>query len=141
MPTIEFHYEDNFELDNVDTFLSWIKRVVNSENYKVGDINYIFSNDTYLGRIHEQFMNNKELTDIITFDYVEGNVVSGDIFISIERVMENAGIYRVEFYNELLRVMSHGLLHLMGYKDKSKEDSLLMRNKENEKIGMFHVEQ
>ena len=141
MPTIEFHYEDNFKLEGINAYLLWIERIIGSENYLVGDINYIFCNDEYLAEIHEQYLNNTDLTDIITFDYVEENVISGDIFISTERVRENAGIFNVDFERELLRVMSHGLLHLMGYKDKSDQDTLLMREKENEKIEMFHVEQ
>ena len=140
MPTIEFHYEDNFKLDHIDVYLSWIERIIKSENYLVGDINYIFCKDEYLAKLHEEYLNNQDLTDIITFDYVDGNVISGDIFISVERVKENAERFEVDFTDELRRVMSHGLLHLMKYKDKSAEDSLLMREKENEKIEMFHVE-
>ena len=140
MPTIEFHYEDNFTLDHIDAYLSWIERIIKSESYLVGDINYIFCNDEYLAKLHEEYLNNQDLTDIITFDYVDGNVISGDIFISVERVRENAEVFKVDFKDELRRVMSHGLLHLMKYKDKSAQDSLLMREKENEKIEMFHVE-
>ena len=141
MPKIEFHYEDEFRLKNDRDYLSWIERIILSENHRLGDINFIFCNDEYLSGLHQQFLDNEDFTDIITFDYVENDLMAGDIFISVERVRENALTFEVSFDNELKRVMSHGLLHLMGYKDKSEEDILLMRRKENEKIEMFHVEQ
>ena len=141
MPTIEFHYEYDFQLENNAAFLSWIEEVANSENYSIGSLNYIFCNDEYLAQLHLKYLNKEDLTDIITFDYVEDDVISGDIFISIERVKDNASSFKVDFKEELLRVMSHGLLHLMGYQDKSDEDSAVMREKEDEKIKMFHVEQ
>ena len=141
MPTIEFHYEYDFQLENNAAFLSWIEEVANSENYRIGSLNYIFCNDEYLAELHLKYLDNQDLTDIITFDYVENDVISGDIFISIERVKDNASSFKVDFKEELLRVMSHGLLHLMGYHDKSEKDSAVMREKEDEKIKMFHVEQ
>ena len=91
--------------------------------------------------LNQTYLSHDTLTDIITFDYVEGTSVSGDIFISVDRLKENAAIFKVSFEEERLRVMAHGLLHLMGYKDKTTEDQLVMSNKENEKIKMFHVEQ
>ena len=141
MPTIEFHYEYDFQLENNAAFLSWIEEVANSENYRIGSLNYIFCNDEYLAELHLKYLDNQDLTDIITFDYVENDVISGDIFISIERVKDNASSFKVDFKEELLRVMSHGLLHLMGYHDKSEKDRAVMREKEDEKIKMFHVEQ
>ena len=141
MSTIEFHYENDFRIEESKTYRLWIDRVIHSENFKTGSINYIFCEDDYLNIIHQKYLKKEYLTDIITFDYVENDIVSGDIFISIERVRENAEMYQVEFENELLRVMSHGLLHLMGYDDRSEKDKTLMREKEEEKIKMFHVEQ
>ena len=141
MSTIEFHYENDFRLEDSKAYQLWIDRVIRSENFNAGTLNYIFCDDDYLSRIHQKYLKKEDLTDIITFDYVENNTVSGDIFISIERVKENALIYQVEFKNELLRVMSHGLLHLVGYDDISEKDRTLMREKEEEKIKMFHVEQ
>jgi probable rRNA maturation factor len=104
-------------------------------------LSYIFCNDQYLLDLNQTYLSHDTLTDIITFDYVEGTVVSGDIFISVDRLKENAAIFKVSFEEERLRVMAHGLLHLMGYKDKTTEDQEVMSNKENEKIKMFHVEQ
>ena len=141
MPKIEFHFENDFRLLNLDAYRVWIKRIIKSENFVTGDINYIFCNDVRLADIHLKYLDKDDLTDIITFDYAEGNSLSADIFISTERVTENAGIFNASLEEEMLRVMSHGLLHLMGYKDKTKSDVALMREKENEKIRMFHVEQ
>ena len=109
----------------------WVKRVAQSEGKEVGNINYIFCDDEYL--------QHDTLTDIITFDYSEGKVLHSDIYISVERVKENANIFKVPFQKELLRVLAHGLLHLCGYKDKTPEDSALMRNKEEEKMNLFTV--
>jgi rRNA maturation RNase YbeY len=88
-----------------------------------------------------QYLNHDTLTDIISFDYTEGKLISGDIFVSVERVKDNALDFKVSFEEELKRVLAHGVLHCFGYKDKTKEDALLMRNKEEEKILLFHVEQ
>lgn len=137
---IEFHYETDFTLSNTGSFEAWLMKVIESEEKTAGDINYIFCDDEYLLKVNLEYLNHDTYTDIITFDYCEGNFLHGDIFISVERVAENAITYGVDFSQELLRVMSHGLLHLCGYKDKSVEDEHLMRLKEDEKITMFHVE-
>jgi rRNA maturation RNase YbeY len=115
--------------------------VILSENKKEGDINYIFCDDDFLLDINQQYLDHDTLTDIISFDYSVGNELHGDIFISTERVAENAQDFGVSFSEELLRVLSHGVLHYCGYKDKSETDELLMRSKEDEKIRMFHVKQ
>jgi rRNA maturation RNase YbeY len=94
-----------------------------------------------LVEINKQYLDHDTLTDIISFDYSVGNELNGDIFISVERVRENALEYNVSFEDELKRVMVHGVLHYSGYKDKSEEDEKIMREKEDEKLGMFHVEQ
>ena len=137
---ISFNYETAFELPNEDQISTWISAVIQSENKKEGDINYIFCNDEYLLNLNEQYLDHDTLTDIISFDYSVGNELHGDIFISIERVQENAQDFKVTFQEELKRVLVHGVLHYCGYKDKTQQDEQLMRNKEDEKIKMFHVE-
>lgn len=109
------------------------------EGFTIGDINYIFCDDEYLLKINLEYLNHDTLTDIITFDYVENGVLSGDIYISIERVRENAVIFSVPFEQELLRVLAHGVLHLCGYKDKTNKDSVLMRQKEDTAIQLFNT--
>ena len=138
---ISFNYEFDFELPNEDEISNWLSYVILSENKKEGDINYIFCNDDYLVEINQQYLAHDTLTDIISFDYSVGNELHGDIFISIERVRENAQDFKVSFEEELKRVMVHGILHYCGYKDKSSEDEIMMREKENEKIKLFHVKQ
>tara|TARA_R110002012_G_scaffold263456_2_gene446566 strand:- start:237252 stop:237671 length:420 start_codon:yes stop_codon:yes gene_type:complete len=137
---IDFNYEVDFELNYESYYTDWIYRLVESENFEMGPISFVFCSDDYLLEINMQYLDHETYTDIITFDYCEGRMVSGDIFISTERVRENAGVYQVAFQEELLRVMAHGLLHLMKYKDKSVRDRELMRQKEDEKIKLFHVE-
>jgi len=137
---IEFHYEIDFQLNNETRFITWLKKVVNSEDAEVGELNFIFCSDEYLLNKNQQFLDHDTYTDIISFDYSEGKLVSGDIFISLDRLKENSVKYSVEFEEELLRVMGHGVLHFMGYNDKSPEETKAMRLKENEKINMFHVE-
>lgn len=137
---ISFNYETDFELSNESDYASWIQNIIVSENKEEGDINYVFCDDEYLHKINVEYLNHDTLTDIISFDYCEGNFLHGDIFISIERVAENAKEFKVSLENELKRVMAHGVLHYCGYKDKSEQDELLMRQKEDEKIKMFHVE-
>lgn len=137
---ISFNYENEFELSNEDQIATWISKVILSENKKEGEINYIFCDDDYLLNLNEQYLDHDTLTDIISFDYSVGNEIHGDIFISTERVLENAADFNVSFQEELQRVLVHGVLHYCGYKDKSEDDERLMRNKEDEKIKMFHVE-
>ena len=137
---ISFNYENEFELPNEDQIATWISQVILSENKKEGEINYIFCDDEYLLNLNEQYLDHDTLTDIISFDYSIGNEIHGDIFISTERVLENAADFKVTFEEELQRVLVHGVLHYCGYKDKSEADEQLMRSKEDEKIKMFHVE-
>ncbi|WP_395043378.1 rRNA maturation RNase YbeY [Flavobacterium sp.] len=137
---ISFNYENDFELSNEDQISIWISLVIQSENKKEGDINFIFCDDEYLLNLNQQYLDHDTLTDIISFDYSVGNELHGDIFISIERVLENAQDFNVTFEEELKRVLVHGILHYCGYKDKNEQDEQLMRAKEDEKIKMFHVE-
>ena len=137
---ISFNYETDFELENEAQYEDWISRIIESEGFDEGEINYIFCDDEYLHKINVEYLDHDTLTDIISFDYTVGNVLQGDIFISIERVRDNANDFNVSFDEELKRVLSHGVLHYCGYKDKSPEDEALMRSKEEEKMQMFHVE-
>jgi rRNA maturation RNase YbeY len=137
---INFNYETDFTLDNEEAIASWLTNVIASENKKEGEINYIFCDDEYLHKINLEYLNHDTLTDIISFDYTMGNEISGDIFVSVERVKDNASDFNVVFEEELKRVLVHGVLHYCGYKDKGEADELLMRSKEDEKIALFHVE-
>ncbi|WP_417367604.1 rRNA maturation RNase YbeY [Flavobacterium beibuense] len=134
---INFNYETDFELENETLYEVWVSKIIDSEDKTEGEINYIFCDDEYLLQKNIEFLNHDTLTDIISFDYTMGNLISGDIFISVERVKDNAADFNVDFVEELKRVMAHGILHYCGYKDKTEEDSALMRSKENEKIVMF----
>ncbi len=136
---ITYNYESDFQLENEEVFSEWIEQVVLSEDKNLGEVNYIFCDDEYLHKINVEYLDHDTLTDIISFDYSEGNLVQGDIFISVERVAENATDFIVPFNEELKRVMIHGVLHYCGYKDKSENEKRIMREKEDEKIKMFHV--
>lgn len=138
---INFNYENDFILENEDAIAVWLSNVIESEKKKEGEINYIFCDDEYLHKINLEYLNHDTLTDIISFDYTMGNELNGDIFVSVERVKDNAVDFNVPFEEELRRVLVHGLLHYCGYKDKSEADELKMRTKEDEKLAMFHVEQ
>ncbi len=111
--------------------VNWLKKVIATENKKLGEIVFVFCRDAYLLEKNIEFLKHDTLTDIITFDYCTDKKISGDIFISIDRIEENSKIFNVTFLNELDRVMVHGLLHLLGYKDKNKRDAKLMRFKED----------
>lgn len=138
---ISFNYETEFELSNEALFSQWITAVILSEEKSEGEISYVFCKDDFLHKINVEYLGHDTLTDIISFDYSEGNFLHGDIFISVERVADNAVDFGVSFEEELRRVMIHGILHYCGYKDKSEDDERLMRKKEDEKMKMFHVEQ
>ena len=129
-----------FELQNEALYTDWISRVIASENKKEGEINYIFCDDDFILDINQKYLDHDYYTDIISFDYSVGNELHGDIFISVDRVRENAEDFNVSFDDELRRVIIHGVLHYCGYKDKSEEDERMMRVKEDEKMAMFHVE-
>ncbi len=138
---ISFETETDFTLDNKSLYSNWITEVITSESYVLGELNYTFCDDNYLHKINKAYLNHDTLTDIITFDHSVGNTIYSDIIISIERVEDNAKDFNVSFKEELKRVLIHGVLHLCGYKDKSVTEAALMREKENEKIKMFHMEQ
>ena len=134
---IEFNYELDFELTNEVAYSDWIAATIMSYEYKVGELNYIFCDDAYLLKLNVEFLEHDTLTDIISFDYTMGKLVGGDIFISLERVKENAADLNLEFQDELKRVMIHGVLHYMGYKDKTAEQKEEMRSEEDKSIYLF----
>ena len=109
----------------------WLKFVAESEAKRLGDISVIFCSDNYILDVNIKYLKHDYYTDIITFDYCEGNRLSGDLFISVDSVRENAAFYGTEFMDELNRVIVHGVLHLIGYDDHSEEDIAVMRSKEN----------
>ncbi|MCJ7759226.1 MAG: rRNA maturation RNase YbeY [Gillisia sp.] len=138
---MNFYSENEFILEATDRHAKWIEQVIVSENMKLEEINYIFCDDEYMLKLNVEFLGHDTYTDIITFNNNVGRILQGDIFISTERVKDNAETFGVIFEDELRRVLSHGILHLCGYNDKTEEDSLIMRDKEEEKMKLFHVEQ
>lgn len=136
---INFHVEDiDFKLQQKLRIKSWLKSIIEAEGFKTGDINYIFCSDNYLLKINIEYLAHDYLTDIITFDNSEvEELIEGDIFVSIDRVKDNAQGFEVSFEYELKRVLAHGILHLCGYLDKTDEDEKLMRSKENHYLQFF----
>ena len=128
---ISFNYETEFSLNNETQFSSWISKTISEENCKEGEINYIFCSDDYLLKLNLDFLKHDTLTDIISFDYSVGKELHGDIYISVERVKENAKDFNETFTDEIARVIIHGVLHFCGYKDKTNDEEKLMRSKEN----------
>ncbi|MCB0438587.1 MAG: rRNA maturation RNase YbeY [Mangrovimonas sp.] len=134
---IGYNYETDFRLNTEDLYTQWISKTIEAESCSQGEINYIFCDDEYLHKLNVEFLNHDTLTDIISFDYSIGKIVHGDIFISIERVADNAQDFKVTFEEELARVIIHGILHLCGYKDKTDEDAQVMRLKENHYLNQL----
>ena len=129
---IRYYREDTkFDLKGKMQNNRWLKEVAEKEGRKIGDINIIFCSDPYLLDVNKKYLGHDYYTDIITFDYCEKNILSGDLFISVDCVRDNASFYGTEFSNELNRVMVHGVLHLIGYDDHTDEDIAVMRSKEN----------
>jgi len=131
--------EIKFVLQSKLEIRTWVKTVLEKEGKQVGDITYIFCSDEYLSLINKKYLNHSTYTDIITFDYSEEGKVSGDIMVSIERVRDNAKKYKIAFETELGRVMAHGLLHLAGYKDKTKGEKEIMTTKEDSYLASFPI--
>lgn len=138
---VDFNYQFNFELSDEVRYSKWLGAVALSENKSLGDLSYVFCTDDFLLEINQKYLNHDTLTDIITFDYCDNDFIHGEIYISVDRVKDNAKDFVVSFDDELLRVMSHGLLHLIGFGDKTDIEKSIMRLKEDEKIKMFHVKQ
>jgi probable rRNA maturation factor len=133
-----FSEEINFDLPQKLKRKAWLKKIAHSENFKLGELNYIFCSDEYLYQINIDYLNHHTYTDIITFDNSEEeDTIEGDIFISIDRVKDNATKHQENEESELSRVLSHGIFHLMGYKDKSKEQADQMRSKEAFAIKLY----
>ncbi|MBC7654808.1 MAG: rRNA maturation RNase YbeY [Oligoflexus sp.] len=136
VPIYFFNEETNFKLKQLNQTRTWIKNTIESESYSLKSINFILCSDQYLLNINQQYLNHDTYTDIITFDNSEINKhIQSDIFISIERIKENSKAYKVTIDTELHRIMIHGILHLLGYKDKSTKDKKLMTIKENEYLA------
>ena len=129
----------DFELADEPKVKKWILAVVGAQGKRVGNLNYLFCDDSYLINVNLTYLNHDTYTDIITFDYVEGSVVSGDILISVERVRENATLFNSSFEQELRRVIIHGVLHLLGQADKSDEDAAEMRRKEESALALWNT--
>lgn len=129
------YHKVKFKLDQVAKIKKWVEAVAKDEKRTVGGINFVFVSDDELLKLNKQYLKHNTYTDIITFDYSENKAVSGDIFISIDRVKDNAKKFKVKFEDELHRVMIHGVLHLCGYKDKSPKDSKEMRKKEDNSLS------
>lgn len=137
--SIGFHLQSKkYSLTGRKLISQWILQCIDNEGYTSGDINIIFVTPTKLLKINQIHLNHNTHTDIITFDYTVGNIVSGDLYISFDRVRENAKSYGVSFSDELLRVIIHGVLHLMGYKDKSGVARKEMRAKEDHYLSLYH---
>ncbi|KAB1066772.1 rRNA maturation RNase YbeY [Tamlana haliotis] len=134
---INFNYETDFKLDSETQISKWITETISSEDHKLEEINYVFCDDEYLHKLNVEFLNHDTLTDIISFDYSVGKIIQGDIFISVERVIDNAKEFNVAFDEEVNRVIIHGILHYCGYKDKSDDEAKLMRDKENFYLGQL----
>jgi rRNA maturation RNase YbeY len=133
---IEFYSETDFKIEDTKALNRWISEVVLHENHELGELTYVFCDDEYLHKLNLQFLNHDTLTDIISFDNSLGKQIHGEVYISIERVKENASIYGVAFLEELHRVIIHGVLHFCGYQDKSEKQQEVMRGKENQALGL-----
>lgn len=134
---INFFFENISEQEFDKNLKSWIESIITTEGKKLGDINYIFCDDEYLLKVNQDYLQHDYYTDIITFDYVKGKTISGDIFVSVERIKDNAETLGKDYTSEFRRVLAHGVLHLCGYKDKSPEDEKLMREKEDFYINLI----
>ena len=133
---IDFNTTNNFYLENATDIIEWINKVITLENKFLGEVNYIFCDDKYLHKINVDFLDHDTYTDIISFDYTSGNFISGDIYISTDRVEENSKSFNTSFKDELARVLIHGILHYCGYKDKTKEEAALMRKMEDKYLSI-----
>lgn len=135
---IDFNFEDvEFDLPDKNTLTDWIKLAVESEGKILGDITYVFCSDEYLWNMNKQYLNHDYYTDIITFDYVKNGVISGDLFISYDRIKDNAEKFNVSHETELLRVMIHGVMHLVGYDDMTDEDEVKIHEREDYYLNLW----
>ena len=138
MNSISFHNEGvGTKTPSKRLLKAWIKEFVSNHGKKVGELAFVFCSDEKILEVNQNFLQHDYYTDIITFDYCEGEIVSGDIFISVERVTENATSHNVEYNEELLRVLAHGVLHLIGFQDKSPQKKKEMTQNEDLCISLF----
>ncbi|QDP85316.1 rRNA maturation RNase YbeY [Chryseobacterium sp. SNU WT5] len=128
---IQFFFEDVDPLPFDKKTIGWLRTIIENENKKQGKITYVFCTDEALLKINQEYLQHDYFTDIITFDYVKGTTISADIFVSLPRIKDNATTHNKSFNSEVHRVLAHGILHLCGYKDKTPEESTLMREKED----------
>lgn len=134
---VSFNFDNSFNLKDRLKIKRWIKQVVENAGFRLGSVSYIFCSDEKILEVNKQYLNHDFYTDIITFDYVEKDIINGDIFISTDRVRENAQDFNVAFEEELHRVIIHGILHLLGQQDHSPKEEKQMRKKENEALLLF----
>ena len=134
---INYFFENIDSIEISDKISPWLRDLIISENKKLGEITYIFGDDEYILKVNQDYLKHDFYTDVITFDYVKGKIISGDIFVSLPRISDNAKMLEKDFDREFLRVLAHGILHLCGYKDKSQEEISLMREKEDYYINIF----
>jgi len=132
---IEFFSENDFQFMHTSEVSDWIKEVILEHGFVLGEITYVFCDDEYLLKLNKDFLDHDTLTDIISFDYSMGKELHGEIYISTERVAENASEFNTEFSNELHRVIIHGILHYCGYKDKTEEEAITMRMMEDKALA------
>ena len=138
---IDFVYNTDFQIENHRVFSRWLVEVAAAENCLIHDLVFLFVSDQELLAMNKKFLKHNHFTDVITFGELEGDKISGNIAISVDRVLDNSKTYGVRFDEELKRVMAHGLLHIIGYNDKTKKEKLTMSQKETDALKMFHVKQ
>ena len=136
---IHFNFETEFDLKNQSNLKEWIENVITGEGFDVGEISYVFCDDDFLLQLNVEFLAHNTLTDILSFDYRVGKQINGEIYISVERVADNANDFNSSFENELHRVMIHGILHFCGYKDKTDAEESNMRKKEDECLALLII--
>lgn len=134
---INYFFEEIDKVQIHSKTSEWLEELIQTENKKLGEINYIFCDDEYLLKVNQYYLDHDYYTDIITFDYVKGKTISGDIFVSLPRILDNASTLSQNFESEFHRVLAHGILHLCGYKDKTEEEQTQMREKEDFYINQF----
>ena len=138
MTTVEFNNDDlSFEWESQQPVLEWLLKIASLENGTIDSLSYVYCSDQRLLQINQQFLNHEDFTDVITFDLSDSTAIEGEIYISLDRISENAETFRTSFEHELCRVMAHGLLHLIGYKDKTESEKTLMRSKENTCLSLL----
>ena len=130
-------HDVSFTVNNKGVIKKWLLAVIKSENKKCGTVTIVFCSDGYLLTINRNYLKTSNLTDVIAFDYCQGSLISGDVFVSVERVRENAKIYGVDFDQEIQRVIVHGVLHLIGYGDKNAGDKKAMKQKEDYYLSLL----